>query len=80
MTAEDPAERLAVARREFGEWGGVNSSTEISTTFTGEIKRKNNNREREGAEEGESCYRALRHCFSCFELLVTALHPGSGRY
>lgn len=34
MTAEDPAERLAVSRREFGEWGGVNSSTEISTTFT----------------------------------------------
>lgn len=38
MTAEDPAERLAVSRREFGEWGGVNSSTEISTTFTGAFK------------------------------------------
>jgi hypothetical protein len=32
----DPVERLATANREYGEYGGVNPSIEISTTFTGE--------------------------------------------
>jgi hypothetical protein len=32
----DPVERLAIANREYGEYGGVNPSIEISTTFTGE--------------------------------------------
>jgi methionine-gamma-lyase len=32
----DPVERLANANREYGEYGGVNPSIEISTTFTGE--------------------------------------------
>jgi hypothetical protein len=32
----DPVERLATANREYGEYGGVNPSVEISTTFTGE--------------------------------------------
>jgi cystathionine beta-lyase/cystathionine gamma-synthase len=31
---EDPQRRLALVRREFGEWGGVNCSTEQSVTFT----------------------------------------------
>ena len=30
----DPAQATAVARREFGEHGGVNMSIEASTTFT----------------------------------------------
>uniref|UniRef100_A0A383VV31 Cystathionine beta-lyase n=1 Tax=Tetradesmus obliquus TaxID=3088 RepID=A0A383VV31_TETOB len=30
----DPVERLASANREYGEYGGVNPSIEISTTFT----------------------------------------------
>ncbi|PSC70464.1 Methionine gamma-lyase isoform A [Micractinium conductrix] len=34
LAPADPVERLAVARREFGEHGGVNASTETSTTFT----------------------------------------------
>jgi hypothetical protein len=32
---QDPQERLANARKDFGEWGGVNASIEVSTTFTG---------------------------------------------
>jgi hypothetical protein len=35
MDNQDPQERLANARKEFGEWGGVNASIEVSTTFTG---------------------------------------------
>ena len=31
---EDPTERLASLRHEFGEHGGVNMSIEASTTFT----------------------------------------------
>ncbi len=34
MTTQDPIERLAEARHEFGEHGGVNMSIEASTTFT----------------------------------------------
>ena len=34
MKARDPIERLADARHEFGEHGGVNMSIEASTTFT----------------------------------------------
>ncbi len=34
MTTRDPVERLADARHEFGEHGGVNMSIEASTTFT----------------------------------------------
>ncbi|GFR41429.1 hypothetical protein Agub_g2116 [Astrephomene gubernaculifera] len=30
----DPVDRLVAGRREFGEFGGVNASVEISTTFT----------------------------------------------
>ncbi|PNH12499.1 Methionine gamma-lyase [Tetrabaena socialis] len=30
----DPQDRLTAGRREFGEFGGVNASVEISTTFT----------------------------------------------
>ena len=32
---EDPVSRLAEHGREFGEFGGVNASIEMSTTFTG---------------------------------------------
>ena len=28
-------ERLAVSKREFGEFGGVNAAVEVATTFTG---------------------------------------------
>lgn len=31
----DPLDRLNAGKREFGEFGGVNASVEISTTFTG---------------------------------------------
>ena len=31
----DPVERLALSKKEFGEWGGVNAAIEASTTFTG---------------------------------------------
>jgi len=34
MTTRNPIERLAEARHEFGEHGGVNMSVEASTTFT----------------------------------------------
>lgn len=34
MPMQDPVERLAAARHEFGEHGGVNMSIEASTTFT----------------------------------------------
>jgi len=34
MTTRNPIERLAKARHEFGEHGGVNMSVEASTTFT----------------------------------------------
>ena len=34
MTPNDPVERLAALRHEFGEHGGVNMSIEASTTFT----------------------------------------------
>jgi methionine-gamma-lyase len=34
MTIQDPIERLADTRHEFGEHGGVNMSVEASTTFT----------------------------------------------
>ncbi len=34
MPMQDPIERLAAARHEFGEHGGVNMSIEASTTFT----------------------------------------------
>ncbi len=34
MTIHDPIKRLAEARHEFGEHGGVNMSVEASTTFT----------------------------------------------
>jgi len=34
MTTRNPVERLAEARHEFGEHGGVNMSIEASTTFT----------------------------------------------
>lgn len=37
----DPVARLAVASREYGEYGGVNPSIEISTTFTGEQQPPN---------------------------------------
>lgn len=30
-----PEQRLAIERKEFGEYGGVNASVEVSTTFTG---------------------------------------------
>ncbi len=30
-----PEQRLAIERKEFGEFGGVNASVEVSTTFTG---------------------------------------------
>lgn len=31
----DPEARLAAFERQFGEYGGVNASVEVSTTFTG---------------------------------------------
>ena len=34
MSTKNPIERLANARHEFGEHGGVNMSIEASTTFT----------------------------------------------
>jgi hypothetical protein len=35
--AEDPVARLASGVREYGEYGGVNASIEVSTTFTGTV-------------------------------------------
>nr|BAU71133.1 methionine-gamma-lyase [Parachlorella kessleri] len=32
---QDPMERLAASKREFGEFGGVNAAVEVATTFTG---------------------------------------------
>ncbi len=37
LQLDDPEARLAAFERQFGEYGGVNASIEVSTTFTGEM-------------------------------------------
>ena len=37
LQLSDPEARLAAFERQFGEYGGVNASIEVSTTFTGEL-------------------------------------------
>jgi hypothetical protein len=37
---DDPVDRIAMrARHEFSEYGGVQPSIDVSTTFTGEVLR-----------------------------------------
>jgi len=35
----DPEERLAAMTKEFGEFGGVNGSVEVSAVFRGAVRR-----------------------------------------
>lgn len=66
---DDPVARMAAARHEFGEHGGVNLSIEASTTFTvltatmlpGIFRGEHGPLSREDGSEGGGCYLYGRH-------------------